>query len=53
MRKGAAQDLAVKHTGHGNIADEFCRAGNFLDTVDALDVVSDEFEFSLGHELSD
>ena len=52
MGKSAAQNLAVKHAGNRYIANKSSRAGDFLDAVDALHVVPDEFKFSLGHALS-
>ena len=52
MGKSAAQDFSIKHAGNRDITDKFRRAGYLLDTVDALDVVPDEFELALSHELS-
>jgi RNAse (barnase) inhibitor barstar len=53
MRKRAAQNLAVKHAGHGEIADKLRLARDFLQAIDARDAVTDVFKLSLCHELSE
>ncbi len=52
VRIRAAQNLAEEHARNGDVADEFCFAGDFLDAVHAGNAVADVFELSLCHVLS-